>query len=171
MIIHWAHVQEFCLHLSRQVVSSLACVHAKSLQSCPILCDPMGCRPPGSSIHGVLTSAIISASVHSTPSQISNALHQSLYPPVWMISCLLNSFRVELWKWNTGLGCHFLLQGIFLTQGLNLGLLHWFFTTELVEKPSAPLTVILKDAMLRPPKLLKMWVCPWKRKHDMMSGP
>ena len=25
---------------------------------------------------------------------------------------------------NIGMGCHFLLQGIFLTQGLNLGLLH-----------------------------------------------
>ena len=25
---------------------------------------------------------------------------------------------------NAGVGCHFLLQGIFLTQGLNLGLLH-----------------------------------------------
>ena len=25
---------------------------------------------------------------------------------------------------NTGVGCHFLLQGIFQTQGLNLGLLH-----------------------------------------------
>ena len=25
---------------------------------------------------------------------------------------------------NTGEGCHFLLQGIFLTQGSNLGLLH-----------------------------------------------
>ena len=26
---------------------------------------------------------------------------------------------------NTGVGCHFLLQGILLTQGLNLRLLHW----------------------------------------------
>ena len=26
---------------------------------------------------------------------------------------------------NTGVGCHFLLQGIFLTQGSNLHLLHW----------------------------------------------
>ena len=26
---------------------------------------------------------------------------------------------------NTGVGCHFLLQGIFPIQGLNLGLLHW----------------------------------------------
>ena len=26
---------------------------------------------------------------------------------------------------NTGVGCHFVLQGIFLTQGLNPRLLHW----------------------------------------------
>ena len=26
---------------------------------------------------------------------------------------------------NTGVACHFLLQEIFLTQGLNLSLLHW----------------------------------------------
>ena len=26
---------------------------------------------------------------------------------------------------NTGVGCHFLFQEIFLTQGSNLGLLHW----------------------------------------------
>ena len=26
---------------------------------------------------------------------------------------------------NTGMGCHFLLQGIFLAQGSNLHLLHW----------------------------------------------
>ena len=26
---------------------------------------------------------------------------------------------------NTGVGCHFLLQGIFLTQGSNSGVLHW----------------------------------------------
>ena len=26
---------------------------------------------------------------------------------------------------NTGVGCHFLLQGIFLTQGSNPHLLHW----------------------------------------------
>ena len=26
---------------------------------------------------------------------------------------------------NSGVGCHFLLQGIFASQGLNLHLLHW----------------------------------------------
>ena len=27
--------------------------HAQSLQSCPTLCDPMDCSPPGSSVHGM----------------------------------------------------------------------------------------------------------------------
>ena len=30
-----------------------SCVLAKSLQSCPALCDPMDCSPPGSSVHGI----------------------------------------------------------------------------------------------------------------------
>ena len=51
-------------------------------QSCPTLCDPMDCNPPGSSAHGVLQGK------------------------------------------NTEVGCHFLFQGIFPTQGLNPGLLH-----------------------------------------------
>ena len=61
-------------------------MHAKSLQSCPTLCNTMGCNLPGSSVH------------RDSPGK------------------------------NTGVGCHALLQGIFLTQGLNLGLLcllHW----------------------------------------------
>ena len=31
---------------------SITEVHAKLLQSCPALCDPMDCSPPGSSVHG-----------------------------------------------------------------------------------------------------------------------
>ena len=27
---------------------------AKLLQSCPTLCDPMDCSPPGLSVHGIL---------------------------------------------------------------------------------------------------------------------
>ena len=51
-------------------------------QSCPTLCDPMDCNPPGSSVHG------------DSPGK------------------------------NAEVGCHALLQGIFLAQGLNQGLLH-----------------------------------------------
>ena len=36
-----------------------ACVHAKSFKSCPTLCDPMDCNPPGSSVHGILQARIL----------------------------------------------------------------------------------------------------------------
>ena len=32
---------------------------ATSLQSCPILCNPMDCSPPGSSVHGILQARIL----------------------------------------------------------------------------------------------------------------
>ena len=32
---------------------------AKSLQSCPALCDPMHCSPPGSFVHGVLQARML----------------------------------------------------------------------------------------------------------------
>ena len=56
-------------------------MHAKPLQSCPTVCNPMDRSSP-------------SSSVHHSPGK------------------------------NTGVSCHVLLQGIFLTQGLNLCLLH-----------------------------------------------
>ena len=51
-------------------------------QSCPTLCDPVDCSPPGSSVHEIFPGK------------------------------------------DTGGGCHFLLHGIFPTQGSNLRLLH-----------------------------------------------
>ena len=32
---------------------------AKSLQSCPTLWDPVGCSPPGSSVHGILQARVL----------------------------------------------------------------------------------------------------------------
>ena len=52
-------------------------MHAKLLQSCPTLYNPMDSRPPGSSVHG------------DSPGK------------------------------NTGVDCHALFQGVFLTQGWN----------------------------------------------------
>ena len=34
-------------------------MHAKSLQSCPTLCDLMDFSPPGSSVHGILQARIV----------------------------------------------------------------------------------------------------------------
>ena len=41
-----------------QFVPLERCVHAKSLQTCPTLCDPMACSLPGSSVHGILQARI-----------------------------------------------------------------------------------------------------------------
>ena len=35
------------------------CVHAKSLQLCLTLCNPMDCSTPGSSVHGILQARIL----------------------------------------------------------------------------------------------------------------
>ena len=44
----------------RHGVTVLAsCVHAKVLQSCPILCDPMDCSPPGSCPQGIIQARIL----------------------------------------------------------------------------------------------------------------
>ena len=36
-----------------------AAAAAKSLQSCPTLCDPMDCSLPGSSIHGIFWATVL----------------------------------------------------------------------------------------------------------------
>ena len=39
--------------------SSLGPSLAKSLQSCPTLCNPMDSSPPGSSVHGILQARVL----------------------------------------------------------------------------------------------------------------
>ena len=62
---------------------SKCCCYCLPSKSCPTLCDPMDCSPPGFSVHGI------------SPGK------------------------------NIGVGCHFLVQGLLLTQGSNSYLLHW----------------------------------------------
>ena len=39
--------------------SSISCMHAKLLQLCPTLCNPMDYSPPGSSVHRILQARIL----------------------------------------------------------------------------------------------------------------
>jgi len=61
----------------------------------------------------------------------------------WTVACQL----LSSWNFpgkNTGVGCHFLLQQIFLISGLNSHLLHWwrgFFATEPPGKPCVPVVM------------------------------
>ena len=43
---------------------------AKSPQSCPTVCDPMDCMPPGSSVHGILQARILEWGCHFLPQGI-----------------------------------------------------------------------------------------------------
>ena len=46
-----------CVRVSLGLLS--VCVYAESLQSCPTLCDPIVCSPPGSSVHRILQARIL----------------------------------------------------------------------------------------------------------------
>jgi len=45
--------------LQGATVSTAAAAAAKSLQSCPTLCDPIESSPPGSSVPGILQARIL----------------------------------------------------------------------------------------------------------------
>jgi len=54
----YSNVNKICIVMAVMVNTvkwGEMCVHAKSLQSCPTLCNAMDCNPPGSSVHGIHT--------------------------------------------------------------------------------------------------------------------
>ena len=95
-------------------------------QSRLTLCDPMDCRPLGSSVHGIFwarTLQWVAISFSGGPS----------WPRDWAcVSCISCTARwilyhCNLWEarfQNTRVGCRFLFQGIFPTQESNPGLPH-----------------------------------------------
>ena len=64
-------------------------VHAKSLQSCPALCDPMDCSPPGFTVHGGSSGKDTGVGCH--------ALLQGIFPTQGSNLCLLG-----LLHWQVG---------------------------------------------------------------------
>ena len=76
-------------------------------------------------------------SLQRQPSSMPSSLGCSSHPQIFFVVQSLNHVRFFATPWtiahqfpldfpgkNTGVGCHFLLQGIFLTQKLNSCLLH-----------------------------------------------
>ena len=48
----------FCNNLNRKIIWKRVCV-CEVTQSCPTLCDPVDCSPPGSSVHEILQARIL----------------------------------------------------------------------------------------------------------------
>ena len=122
----------------KDLMALLMFVHAQfsSIQSLSHvwLCDPMNCSTPGLPVHPQLPE-FTQTHVHRICDAIqpSHPL-SSPFPPAPNPSRLFMSpwtvAHQLLCPWdspgkNTGVVCHFLLQGIFPTQGSNLHLLHW----------------------------------------------
>ena len=87
-------------------------------QSCLTLCDPMDCNPSGSSVlHGILQARILEWVV--MPSSRGSSQPRS---PAFQADSLPAEPSGK--RKSTGVGCHSLLQGIFLTQESTRSLLH-----------------------------------------------
>ena len=92
-----------------------AAAAAKSLQSCPALCDPIDGSPPGSSVPGILQARTL----ESVAISFSNAWSEKWK---WGLLVVSDSLRPHGLKpsrllhpqnfpgKSTGVGCHFLLQ-------------------------------------------------------------
>ena len=69
---------------------SMRQVHAKLLQLCLTLCDPMDCSLPGSSIHRILQARIWNGLLCPSPGNLSNSGIEpvSLVSPAWQADSL-----------------------------------------------------------------------------------
>ena len=111
-------------HLYCSVASEVA-------QSCPILCDPIDCSPPGSSVHGILQARIMEL-VAILLSRVQ------LFVTVWTAACqaslfftisqsLLKLISIELvMPSNHLILCHLLLQSLLASRSFLMG---QFFTS------------------------------------------
>ena len=78
-------------------------MHAKSLQSCPTLCDPVDCSLPGSSVHGILQARIRGSSQHRDQTHISYVSYtgrQVLYHFCHLGSPIIFAGLGQEYKWR-----------------------------------------------------------------------
>ena len=101
-------------------------MHAKSLQSCPTLCDPMDCSPPGSSVPAILQARILEWLPRPPPGNLPTPGIELMSPALAAAAAKSRQSCPTLCDpidgspqaphpWdspgkNTGVGCHFLLQ-------------------------------------------------------------
>ena len=58
-LILWENWKNWTITLGLGSWITAGCLPAKLLQSCPTLCNPMDCSPPGSSVQGILQARIL----------------------------------------------------------------------------------------------------------------
>ena len=76
-------------------------VHAQLLQSCPSLCNPIDCNPPGSSVHGVLQARILEWVAMPSSRESSQPRDRT---PISSVSCIGRGFLTASATWEAQLG-------------------------------------------------------------------
>ena len=70
----------FQVILQNKILGSARCLHCVCARSCPTLCNPMDCSPPGSSVHGISQAGIlewVAISFSRGSSQLRDRTHVS----------------------------------------------------------------------------------------------
>ena len=86
------------VHAFDWICSMSVCAYQVA-QSCPTLCDPLGCSPPGSSVHGILQARILECTAMPSSRESSWPRDQT---QVSYISCI---GRWILYHWATWEAC------------------------------------------------------------------
>ena len=70
-------------------------MHARSLQSCLTLCDPLDCSPPGSSVYGILQARLLEWVAMSSSRDLSD-------PEIEPESSVIPALQVDSLPLNQG---------------------------------------------------------------------
>ena len=100
-----------------RIESKTAAAAAKSLQSCPTLCDPIDGSPPGSPVPGILHARTLEWVAISFSSAWKWKVKVKLFSRVRLLATSWTAATRLLRPWDfpgkiTGVGCHCLLQSL-----------------------------------------------------------
>ena len=109
----------FC-HTSTWISYRYTYAAAKSLQSCPTLCDPRDSSPPGSPFPGILQArtlewvAVSFSNAWKWKVKVKSLSHSRLLSTPWT-AAYQAPLSMDFPGKSTGVGCHCLLRGIHMS--------------------------------------------------------
>ena len=98
--------------------NSFPSMHAKSIQSCLTLCDPMDSSLPGSTIHGILQARILEWAV--VPSSTGSSQSRDRNLCLTMFPALAGRFFITGAPWKYPKQGRAQVIGVFVSQSLNI---------------------------------------------------
>ena len=117
---------------------------AKSLQSCSVLCDPMDCIPPGSSVHQILQQEYWSGLPHRPPGDLPNP---GIEPASLMSPVLAGGFFITSATWED-YTLYYIMYRLYIRSPEFIGIYLDLLTNISFPPVPAPATTILDSVSL-----------------------